>query len=243
MTITLPLEHAEAAGWVELPFRNPAALSLRSAGSMREARNRTTLLTRLGINPADLCVVRQTHSRTVHTSEALVAAGSTEAGRTILEGDGIVSGADGPWLGVGVADCMPILLSDRATGAYGILHSGWRGTGILSEAVTLMQASYGTRPDDLVALFGPCITADSYAVDADRAREFSVWGRAAVVQRGDQAYLDMRAANRSIADGLGIHTVTVNHCTYRTPQLGSYRREGRERYTSMLALIGPLRDA
>lgn len=243
MTIELPIEDVAHSGIATIPFGNPAFLTLRSAGSMRDAAARGAVLERLAVNPARLCVVRQIHSRTVHTAEALLAAGSIEGASVPTEGDGIVSGPDGPWLAVAVADCMPIFLSDRRTGAYGLLHSGWRGTGILREAVTLMERSYGTRSGDLVALFGPCISADSYAVDAARAREFSVWGADAVVHRGDQAYLDMRAANRSIADELGIRTVTVNHCTYRTPQLGSYRREGSDRYTSMLALVGPVARA
>lgn len=239
MTIELPLENAESRGWIELPFPHPAWLSLRSAGDMRRDDVRRRLLASIGIREHSLIRVRQVHSRTVVAAEDFAGPGAPEAGTVDRDADGIVSGPGGPFLAVGVADCMPIFLADRATGAYGVLHSGWRGTGILRRAVELMRARYGTRSDDLVVLLGPCISAESYRVDEERAAEYRVWGNDAVVKRDGRPYLDMRAANLGIARALGIPTVSVvNHCTYLTPQLGSYRREGHAHYTGMLAIVG-----
>ncbi len=238
MKVELPLAAVGEAGWVDLPFVHPARLTLVNAGDMRSSPVRCAALEAMGYDPASVCMVHQTHSRIVRYADELLALGSTAASGTRVEGDGIVSDADGPVLAVGVADCMPILIADERTGAYGVVHSGWRGTGILENAVDAMAHRCGTNTEDLRVLCGPCICGESYAVDAGRGREYARWGNDAVVWRGDQAYLDMRAANLAIARELGIVAAVVDHCTLLTPQLGSYRREGPG-YHGMLALIGP----
>ncbi len=244
MNIELPLGSVSARGWVELPFAHPAWLTLRRAGDMRSTDVRCRVLDAIGIAPDSVCMVRQIHSRRLRFADELVAAGSTAASDDRLEADGILSDAGGPVLAVGIADCVPILVADTRTGAYGILHSGWKGTGILRDAVAAMRARYGTRPEDLVILLGPCISVESYAVDEARAREYEAeWGPHAVVRRANRAYLDMRAANLAIARDAGIRTVSVvDHCTVLTPELGSFRREGPG-YTGMLAAVGSRRTS
>lgn len=81
--------------------------------------------------------------------------------------DGLVTAAEGVVLGVYVADCGPIWLADRATGAVGVLHSGKKGTegNILRAGVERMAGAFGTRVSDLVAVLGPCIRPPHYEVD------------------------------------------------------------------------------
>ncbi|MFP4114740.1 MAG: polyphenol oxidase family protein [Spirochaetota bacterium] len=234
MTIDLPLEAASSRGWTPVPFSHPAFLTLTDAGDMREPDRRDEALRSIGLEPGAVRRVRQVHSRRVVTVDDIDATAPA-----LLEADGIVSPPGGPFLAVSVADCVPIYVADLATGAYALLHSGWRGTGVLESAVNLLQAEFGSRAADLAVLLGPCISSRAYEVDEARAREYSVWGPDAVVHRDGNAYLDMHAANRAIARRLGIRLVSaVNHCTYATPHLGSYRREGSGSYTSMLALLG-----
>lgn len=243
LVVELPLAAGESRGWVDLPFPMPARLTLRSAGDMRDRSLRTRLLRAMRVAPQRVCMVNQVHSRTVVDADELLAAGSTAAMERsdLVEADGIVSGPDGPVLAVGVGDCAPLFLVDERTRAYALLHSGWRGTGILMHAVEILRKRYACEPSDLLLHVGPCISAASYDVDAARAAAYRQWGSAAVVHSGDTAYLDMRAANVAIADRVGIRAVSVaNHCTYTTPQLGSFRREGTAGYTGMLALLGPI---
>lgn len=240
LSLELPLEAAEPLGSVAVPFAHPARLTLRAAGDMRDRRTRLAALEAMGIDPARVCMLRQTHSKTVLDASELLRAGSTAASCERVEGDGIVSAPGGPYLAVGVGDCAPLYLADLRTGAYALLHSGWRGTGILRVAVERLVDDFAADPGDLALAIGPCISADSYVVDEARAREYLRWGPDAVVYRGDRPYLDMRAANARIAGELGIRVVSVaNHCTYTTSRLGSFRREGADGYTGMLALLGP----
>ncbi|MFW6260370.1 MAG: polyphenol oxidase family protein [Spirochaetota bacterium] len=240
VTLELPLSSAEPTGRVHLPFAHPAWLTLRSAGDMRDRAIRIAVLEEMGYRAENVCMVRQTHSRIVVDARDLLRAGSTAVAAERVEGDGIVSGPGGPFLAVGVGDCAPLYLADLRTGAYALLHSGWRGTGILRCAIDRLAHDYGSKPEDLVLTIGPCISADAYVVDEERASEYTRWGRDAVVYRCDRPYLDMRAANARIARELGVSAVSVvNHCTYTTSQLGSFRREGASGYTGMLALLGP----
>lgn len=142
-------------------------------------------------------------------------------------------------LAVTVADCMPIFLSDRAGGAHGILHSGWKGTGIVAVALDLMHSRWGTEPADLEVVLGPCIGACCYRVDEARAEAFAAqWGEAAVRIGGDGApHLDLRAANITLLQQRGVERITVvSDCTACSEILGSFRREGAQRFTRMLAV-------
>jgi copper oxidase (laccase) domain-containing protein len=81
--------------------------------------------------------------------------------------DGLVTGERGVVLGVYVADCGPVWLADRGTGAIGLVHSGRKGTegGIVVRAIERMGREFGTRAADLVVVLGPCIRPPHYEVD------------------------------------------------------------------------------
>jgi copper oxidase (laccase) domain-containing protein len=81
--------------------------------------------------------------------------------------DGLVTRESGIVLAIYVADCGPIWLADRETGAVGLLHSGKKGTAgnIFQNALEKMARHFGTRPGDVVAVLGPCIRMPDYEVD------------------------------------------------------------------------------
>jgi hypothetical protein len=136
---------------------------------------------------------------------------------------------------------MPIYLYEPAIGAFGVLHSGWKGTGILRSGVNAIVA-LGGRAERVRAVFGPRIGTCCYAVDEARAAEFErAFGAASVAREGDRASLDLVGANLGIAIALGIASVlVVDACTSCDASLGSYRREGPERFTRMAAFCGRL---
>lgn len=81
--------------------------------------------------------------------------------------DGLLTNQSGVTLAIYVADCGPIWLADRETGAIGLLHSGKKGTegNILAKALEIMAREFGTRPENVTIVLGPCIRPPHYEID------------------------------------------------------------------------------
>ena len=81
--------------------------------------------------------------------------------------DGLVTCQPQIVLTIYTADCGPIWLADRRTGAIGLLHSGKKGTegNIFQAALRIMALQFGTRASDVTAVLGPCIRQPDYEVD------------------------------------------------------------------------------
>ncbi|MCQ2495172.1 MAG: peptidoglycan editing factor PgeF [Lachnospiraceae bacterium] len=88
--------------------------------------------------------------------------------------DGQVTNEPGTVLIVYGADCVPVYLCDPVNKAVGACHAGWKGTlgNIPQKTVELMQKSFGSRPEDIIAVIGPSICMDCYEVSADVAEQF-----------------------------------------------------------------------
>jgi hypothetical protein len=154
-------------------------------------------------------------------------------------GDGLVTSDPEILLGVTVADCLPVFLWDTATGARSLCHSGWKGTGIVREALSLMKARYGAATETIRAILGPCIHSCCYAVPSERAETFAAeFGSDAAFQRDGDWYIDLVAANKSILLDEGIGAIQIyDECTCCDTRFSSYRRQGKD-FTHMLALCG-----
>jgi len=217
-----------------------AGISLAAAGDMAIAReavlpSRQRLRERLGVPRELLYGARQVHSRRV-----LVVEGQSAAEVAATEADGLLTRREDVVLSVTVADCLPIWLADRRTGAVGIVHSGWKGTGIVAEAILLLRSRFGSRPGEITAVIGPGIGACCYTVPPDRAALFrGRYGTAAVIPDAAHPRLDLREANLVLLREAGVEDIlVVTDCTSCSPRLGSFRRQGPAEYTLMLAWIG-----
>ena len=217
-----------------------AGISLIAAGDMRLSReatspSRSRFLAGLGVAREHLYAVRQVHSRQV-----LVIEGQSAAETAGREADGLLSARADVVLSVTVADCLPIFLVDRGSGAFGIVHSGWRGTGIVADALLLLAERFGSKPGQVTAVIGPGIGPCCYTVPRERAAQFvSRYGTACVVEDGGPPRLDLRAANVVLLEESGVRDIGVlSDCTSCTPGLGSFRRQGPAEFSLMLAWIG-----
>ncbi len=88
-------------------------------------------------------------------------------------GDGIITTNRSLIPTVTVADCMPLYLYDPVTGVFGIVHSGWKGTGIVVDAIDLAKKDYGAKAEDFCIILGPHIRDCCYIVNEERANWFS----------------------------------------------------------------------
>jgi polyphenol oxidase len=151
--------------------------------------------------------------------------------------------SDDPSLGLGIqtADCVPLLIADRVTGAVAAAHAGWRGlaAGVPSVTVAALAREFGSAPADLIAAIGPSICAERYEVDeAVRARFVSAGFPAEQLgrwflpgARPDRWQFDgWRCAIDQLASaGLASSNIHASQlCTATHPDLFcSYRRDGK----------------
>jgi YfiH family protein len=145
-------------------------ISSRNAGNMvySEGLNsppRERFYRSLGLEPERVYACTQIHSRRVLAVDRLSPNRGPEA-------DGLISRDSSVVLSVTVADCMPVYLYDTGSGGFGLIHSGWRGTGVVLVALDLMASHWNTRPEEVAAVLGPAIRGCCYRVDEERARSF-----------------------------------------------------------------------
>lgn len=88
-------------------------------------------------------------------------------------GDGIITTNRKLIPTITVADCVPIFLYDPKTGVFGIVHSGWKGTGIIVDAINLACKNYGAKTEDFSVTIGPHIHDCCYVVNEERAEYFA----------------------------------------------------------------------
>ncbi|WP_147615818.1 polyphenol oxidase family protein [Treponema pectinovorum] len=86
-------------------------------------------------------------------------------------GDGIVTANPLLMPVLTVADCVPIYFYDDTTGVFGVVHSGWKGTGIIEVAIQLAVEKYGCKIVDICVAIGPHIQSECYFIEKER-RDF-----------------------------------------------------------------------
>jgi len=81
--------------------------------------------------------------------------------------DGLMSADPGVLLGIYVADCGAVYISDPERGVVALLHSGKKGTegNIVGKAIGMMVEKFGCRAEDLQVALAPCIRPPAYEVD------------------------------------------------------------------------------
>lgn len=155
------------------------------------------------------------------------------AGETAAEGpgaDGAFAAQPGVVCAVLTADCLPVLLCDRAGTRVAAAHAGWRGlaAGVLEAALQAL----GGDPGQVMAWLGPAIGPAAYEV-GDEVREAFVDGDARnapafVPARPGHWYADLYALARLRLRAAGVQAVYGGtRCTFSEPaRFFSYRRDG-----------------
>lgn len=206
-----------AGGVSRAPFAS-MNLGLRTADDPQAvAANRQRLRACLPREPKWL---RQVHGSAVAVADDPAAA---------PEADAAVTWRPDTVCAVLVADCIPVLLADRAGSVVAIAHAGWRGLacGVIESAVQRMALA----PQELIAYLGPGIGPRAFEVGADVRDAFlarDAGAQAAFVPRApgkwlaDLFWLARQALLR--AGVTSVHGDTL--CTHSDPRrFFSYRRD------------------
>ncbi|MEP7119526.1 MAG: peptidoglycan editing factor PgeF [Byssovorax sp.] len=165
-------------------------------------------------------------------------------------GDITLSRAPGVACGVRTADCVPILIADRTSGAVAAIHSGWQGT-VLNAAAAGVRALRELLggPGELLAAIGPHIEACCFEVGADVAAQLaacSPLGDAAVIP-GPKAHVNLRAVVRAQLQAEGIAPDAIDDvrgCTVGDrDRFHSFRRDGQSSGRLLSAIVVPARGS
>ncbi len=177
--------------------------------------------------PAEPVWLDQVHGNRV-IDAGLIDPGTVSNGP--LEADGAVSHRPGVICAVLTADCLPVLLCDRAGQRVAALHAGWRGlaAGILEAGVTALAAA----PAEVLAWLGPAIGPQAYEIGAEVRRAFLADDPAAAVaftpSRPGHWHMDIYALARRRLRRAGVTAVYGgDHCTFTESRaFYSWRRDG-----------------
>jgi YfiH family protein len=125
------------------------------------------------VSPGRLVRVHQ-----VHGADVLIRRAGDAPLATLSNADIVVSNDPTLAIAIQTADCVPILIADRRTGAVAAAHAGWRGlaAGVPRVAVNALAREFGSRPGDLVAAAGPSIGACCYEVGPEVRQRFEEAG-------------------------------------------------------------------
>jgi YfiH family protein len=192
----------------------------------RVAENRARMAQALGVSPPNFLSVYQIHSPNVVVADAPWPAAERP------RADAIVTRTPGIAIGIGTADCGPVLFADGEARVVGAAHAGWRGalTGVLEATIVEME-KLGARRERIAAAAGPMISQRNYEVgqdlidrfiadDRDNARYFAKGERAGHAMFDLPGYVvdRLKRAGLTQVENLGL-------CTYGDPaQFYSYRR-------------------
>jgi len=173
--ICRPLEQA-AAAHLFTTRRWP----LGSTSSADRAEGWDDVADAVGVDRAHLVRVHQVHGAAVVVVRRESEAWSPCTGERALlpDADVIVSNDPAHAIAIHTADCVPLLVADRRTGAVAAAHAGWRGLAarVPEVAVQWLSQEFGSRPADLLAAVGPSIGACCYEVGRDVRAHFETAG-------------------------------------------------------------------
>jgi YfiH family protein len=197
------------------------------AGHVQANRRKLETLLKLKISPLWL--------NQVHGNSVVCAA--NHHGLSVPTADGSYSCQQGIPCVVLTADCLPVLLCDKAGTVVAAAHAGWRGlaNGILGNTVASMEVPAA----ELMAYLGPAISQDAFEVGAEVQQAFldgardgghrhSIGGCFREAGVAGKFFADLYGLARAELNALGVSAVYGGHrCTYGEPGFFySFRRDG-----------------
>jgi polyphenol oxidase len=232
LLICEPLERAgfknafstRGGGVSPLPFHALSLGNFRQDNRENVLENRRRFQAALNALDWTLVTANQIHSADVRTIQDL-----EEARAEPSACDALTANVPRTLLAVQTADCSPILLVDQRTRAFAAIHAC-----IVSRTLERMQQSYGTEPADVLAAFGPAISACCFEVGPEVVKQFEqefLFGSTAFTKHQDsgKAHLALSTINRQLLLESGVTAENIFDCglctVCRTDLFFSYRRE------------------
>lgn len=196
--------------------------------------NRARLQAALGVTP--------TYLSQVHGVDSVELRGPAEPG--VIEADACSSATPGVVCTIRVADCLPVLFTDRAGRAVAAAHAGWRGlaNGVLESCFEQFMQLLARQGEDArsvaaqtLAWLGPCIGPQAFEVGPEVRTAFVDQDGAAAAcfapQPAGKWLADLPALARLRLRRIGVDHIYGNDgsaawCTVNNPlRFFSHRRD------------------
>jgi YfiH family protein len=182
----------------------------------------------------------------VHGDVAVVVDKVWETGQG-PKADAVVTNKRGIAVGIGTADCGPILFADSTAHVVAAAHAGWRGAlgGILESTIRTMEELGATR-QRIVAVIGPMISQRNYEVGEELMETFVKASPAnsaffLPATRPGHAFFDLPGYINARLRQAGVLSADLGLCTYGDEErFFSYRRathRGEADYGRLLSAI------
>lgn len=212
-------------------------MSLKNAGSMRfrnaeTNQNRIDFFSSIGIDINRVVQPELSHSKEVYNCfqydfhNPLFESFLTKSiQQNAVIGDGIITKEKNFVPVITVADCVPIWFYDPVSKVFGIVHSGWKGTGIIENALLFAEKKYNAKIPDFRVIIGPHIHSCCYKVDQEREKFFN---SNFAPDTCENQMLSLEKANLFILEKIGIkpeNLISIKNCTSCETNFGSFRRE------------------
>jgi polyphenol oxidase len=204
-------------------------------------KNRARAARAVGVPPDRLATPYQVHGTTAAVVDTVWLPGQGP------KADAVVTNRPGVAVGIGTADCGPILFADTSARVVAAAHAGWRGAlaGILESTIAAMEG-LGAQRGRIVAVLGPMISRHNYEVGSELVDAF-----VAADQSNRRFFKPSVNEGHSMLDlpGFIVHRLTragvvaadLGLCTYQDEErFFSYRRathRGEADYGRLLSAI------
>lgn len=192
--------------------------------------NRNRLADMLNISVNELYLPYQTHEDNICIIDSDFLTKDKAQQKDLLHGvDAIITDEKGVFVGVGTADCVPILIYDPSLKVLAAIHAGWRGTvaKLPEKAVFEMIRLFGCKSADLIAVIGPSISIDNFEVGEEVVNQFVDVGfcLSDIGQKNNitnKWHLNLWKSNQILLEKAGLSPLNIEIsglCTYTNDEL------------------------
>jgi len=200
----------------------------------------------IGFDYKDIVMSMQTHTTNVlRVSKKDCGNGITKK-LPYSDVDGLITNENQVVLSTFYADCVPLFFVDVKNKAIGLSHSGWRGTveRMGEKTIKMMEAEFGSNPNDIIVAIGPSICMDCYEVSEDVAvrfaHEFNNQDKILYKKNDEKYQLNLWEANKEVCQDAGImeeNIIMPDICTCCNPDLLYSHRASKGQRGNLAAFL------
>jgi len=190
--------------------------------------------------PTDPSWLQQVHGNHIISADSMDGADNV---LPKIEADGSFSLKKNSVCVIMTADCLPLLLTDKAGKMVMALHGGWRSlaAGIIKKGISVFE-KFDCCAADLMVWLGPAIGPEVYEVGQEVKDQFSIYEAAfkpslfesskkvGAAKKESRWLMDIYAIAKMQLNACGVTEIYGgDHCTYKESELFySHRRDGKQ---------------